>query len=537
MIVAEVSVSRQQLRRPDQFDHDSEELQGSRGEIRDQQECDTPHVSAFVCDGTPRSGCRSADNRSSAGPQEFQHDADLSARATSAHGVDTEPHRLAAGAAITGLASATQQQPLTVSSLLRQYVPDYVAQHRQQAAPQVQSTLAKLSLCRTAAMGSHRYHCDTCDTRTILYNSCGDRHCPQCAGAKRADWLAATSELLFPDIRYFQAVFTIPDQLSSLALGNRREIYDLLFHSAWQSLREVIADEQGFEAAAAMVLHTWNQKLESHAHVHALVPGGGPSLTGERRWVSSRRPGVRKCDGTYLVDADKLRLQFRTTFLAGLRRLSARGELKLQGEWAHLLDAAAFETWLAPLEQITRVAYIEPPPTAQSTPAHVVKYLARYLTGGPISDRRLISHENGEVTFLARTGKTTGGDDETEPVTLPGVEFVRRWSLHILPKGYTKTRRFGGFSNHHQKRYIAECAALLRAAGLVQTPGDSSASATSTASPNPGVTVEPAESSSDRRTPCCPTCKAKMRCLAADHRTSWKTVMRSHFRPRWYSDG
>ena len=407
-----------------------------------------------------------------------------------------------------------------------------MAKHRQQAAPQVQSTLAKLSLCRTAALGGRRYRCDACDTECTVYNSCGDRHCPQCAGAKRADWLTSTSELLLPGIRYFQVVFTIPDKLSSLALGNRREMYDLLFQSAWQSLSEVIAEEQGYEAAATMVLHTWNQKLEPHAHVHAVVPGGGPSLDGKDRWVTSRRPGVSNCNGKYLVNADELRLRFRKTFLSGLKRLYANGKLKLDGEWAHLRDSSAFAAWLAPLETITWVAYIEPPPTEQSSPEHVLKYLARYLTGGPISDRRLISHENGEVTFRARTGKTSGGDAQTEAITLSGTEFVRRWSLHILPKNYTRTRRFGGYCNRHQKRYIAECQALLDAAGASTTLPDAAASATPATLPIGDPSAE-----SDGRAPCCPTCGTHMQCIAADERSSWFMVMHSDSRPRWYNDG
>jgi len=416
-----------------------------------------------------------------------------------------------------------------VASLLREYAADYVRQFRRQAAPQVQSTLAKLSLCRTPALGDHWYRCDDCDSECHVYNSCGDRHCPLCAGAKRADWLTSTSTLLRPGIRYFQVVFTIPDTLSSLALGNRREIYNLLFHSAWQSLRDVIAHEQGFEAAAAMVLHTWNQKLESHAHVHALVPGGGPSLRGESRWVTSRRPRVRQCDGSYLVDADSLRQRFRETFLQGLKRLHTDGELKLEGEWEFLRDDTAFAAWLQPLETISWVAYIEPPPTEQSRPEHVVKYLARYLTGGPISDRRLISHEQGQVTFRARTGRTTGGDPtDFEPVTLPGSEFVRRWSLHILPKGFVKTRRFGGYSNHHRKRYLAACDELLPAADSPQ--------------PVPVESPDPNDSSDGDSTdaptePRCPHCGKPMRCVARQNRPGWFTVMNGPHRPRWYRNG
>ena len=135
------------------------------------------------------------------------------------------------------------------------------------------------------------------------------------------------------------------------------------------------------------------------------------------------------------------------------------------------------------------------------------------------------------MTFFARVGRKTGGDDETEPITLTGVEFVRRWSLHILPKGYTKTRRFGGFSNRHCQRYIAECGDLLIAAGL--------AAIVDVAAPLPKSAVENSDESTeiDRRAPCCPTCKVRMRRIAAEHRRSWKIVMRSHYRPHWYRDG
>ncbi len=133
----------------------------------------------------------------------------------------------------------------------------YIAHYGQQAAPQVQSTLAKLSLCRTAALGGRRYRCDDCEHECVLYNSCCDRHCPQCAGAKRADWIDSTKKLLLDGVNYFQVVFTLPSELSSLALGNRGKIYDLLFASAWSALKETIEKEQGFDPAALMVLHTW----------------------------------------------------------------------------------------------------------------------------------------------------------------------------------------------------------------------------------------------------------------------------------------
>ena len=322
---AAVSVPGKNARGADRFDDDSENVQGGRAESGAVEKRHSAHSSTFLRDRVARSGSRPVDDQSPAGSQEFLDHDDLSAREAGSPGIDAQSDRLAASQSTSWLAASTeqQQQQLNVAGLLRRYTPGYVVQYQQQAPPQVQSTLAKLSLCRTSALGGRKYRCISCEHETILYNSCGDRHCPQCAGAKRSDWLQSTLELLLPGVNYFQVVFTIPKLLSSLALGNRKAMYDLLFRSSWRALREIIAEEQGFEAAAGMVLHTWNQLLEQHAHTHAFVPGGGPSLTDPGRWITSRRPGVPRQDGPYLVDADALRHRFRELFLAGLRRLHA----------------------------------------------------------------------------------------------------------------------------------------------------------------------------------------------------------------------
>jgi len=291
------------------------------------------------------------------------------------------------------------------------------------------------------------------DAAPEVYNSCGDRHCPQCSGAKRADWLESTSELLLEGVDYYQVVFTMPEELARLALGNRWVMYRLLFRSAWEALKGVIEDEQQFEAAAVMVLHTWNQKLDHHPHVHAVVPGGGPSLTTSDRWKTSTAPKNRPWIDQWLVDADVLKDRYRERFLKNVRGAHRRGELKLEGEWSDLSDRSSFEKWLEPLESKSWVVHIEAPPQ-DCVPEQVVKYLARYLTGGPISGSRLVRHEDGQVTFTARKGTKTGGSRETEAMTVSGVEFVRRWSLHILPKGFTKTGRYGGYSNRHRQRYF-----------------------------------------------------------------------------------
>lgn len=317
----------------------------------------------------------------------------------------------------------------------------------------------------------------------------------------------------------------MPDELSSLTLGNRRVMFNLLFRSAWESLQTVVEDEQKFEVAAAMVLHTWNQKLDAHVHVHAVVPGGGPSLKRAGTWKAAQPPPHicrdRKSSAGapgWLCDADDLRFEFRTRFLAGLRRLRAKGELKLDNDWQHLRDKDAFETFLAPLERKPWVTYIQTPPSEASQPADVAKYLARYLTGGPISNRRIIAHDGRSVTFTARTGTTHGGSDETKDVDLPVLEFLRRWCLHILPSGFSRSRRFGGWSPRHRERYVAECRQLLRMKESGSEPVE--------------TFVDSAEDLSSSRS--CPTCGEALECVEVVFRTSWPDVFNSAFCPAWY---
>jgi len=381
----------------------------------------------------------------------------------------------------------------------------------------VQKVLGKLALCRTAALGGHEFECPQCRHRCWVYNSCIDRHCPLCSGGRRFDWLAKTSELLLPEIDYFQVVFTVPEQLSALMLGNRRATYRLLFHAAWEALRSMLRQELGCQPAALMVLHTWNQRLEHHPHLHALVPGGGPSLDGSQ-WVRSAHPHQRDRRKPYLVDNQLLSEQFRQAFLAGLTRLHRDGKLKLIARWSDLREPAAFAAWLETFREGPWVVYVEPPPTEHANPEHVLKYLARYLTGGPISDGRLLEHQDGWVTFWAR-GRDKQHGNQSEPYTLTGGEFTRRWSMHILPKGFVKSRCFGGFSCRHRQAYLDRCRELLGCA-----PAASGAAET--------AIQEPAE-------PCQPTraclkCTTPMVSVCYLERPGWRRVLNGPQGPWWY---
>jgi hypothetical protein len=191
--------------------------------------------------------------------------------------------------------------------------------------------------------------------------------------------------------------------------------------------------------------------------------------------------------------------------------------LQLEDSWSDLQNPTAFVAWLNELDACDWVVFIEPPETKDAQPEHVLKYLARYLTGGPISDRRLIAHQDGKVTFWARS-RDKGGGNPSEPYPLTGVEFTRRWALHILPKGFVKSRCFGGFSCRQRKAYLARCRTLL---GSPPVPAPPEASAD-----------EPAEA--EAFTPLCPRCQTPMKCVSRDERVGWRSVVRGPLGPAWY---
>jgi len=329
-------------------------------------------------------------------------------------------------------------------------------------------------------------------------------------GARRADWVDKTAQLLREGTEYFQVVFTIPDKLSSLVLGNRRALYRLLFRSAASALQRSIRDECGMQAAATMVLHTWNQRLGHHAHIHALVPGSGPSLDGTG-WVPCRytRATRKKPAKPFLVDNQELGRRFRDSYVRGVRRLIKAGVLEID-------DLAQINTVLDEVQACDWVVYIQPPPKDTSDPEDVLKYLARYMTGGPISDHRLIEVKNGRVYFWARSSDKSA---RQVPVSLPTLEFVRCWTLHILPKGFTKTRCFGGWSNTRRQAYQQQCE------GLQPIPSSEAADL-------PDASQPVLESSPDE-TIKCPHCQTEMVLESHTRRPSWRELFYGPDHPRW----
>ena len=396
---------------------------------------------------------------------------------------------------------------------------------------QVQSVLAKLTLCRTQALGGHEFRCTNCDSTIPVYNSCGDRHCPECSGSKRFNFSERANRVFLEGITYYQVVFTLPSELSRLALANRQELAHVLFKSAWKSLHKTIRQEQAYDPAAIMVLHTWNQKLESHWHVHAIVPGAGPGTEQDTWKTSQAPPDSQLCDDQYLVDAINLRTAFRKFALAKLKRLRARGELKLDTdpEFGDLRTETGWNALMKHLASLEWVSYIQPPPPASTGPSELVRYLSRYLTGGPISDARIVSANAHEVTFLAREGKIQGGQSKQVPITLSTTEFVRRWCLHIQPDQLTKTRYFGGWSNNRLSAYLDQCVRQMEQAQVPHSP-----EATEFMPPS-----EDAGGAEPSETRTCPHCREESLIKTVSwERPSWTKLFRhdSTQIPAWYAE-
>ena len=286
-------------------------------------------------------------------------------------------------------------------------------------------------------------------------------------------------------VPYFHLVFTLPATLSTLVLANRSALYGLLFRAAWQAVQALAAESEhlGAHVGAVFVLHTWGQNLHHHPHVHGVVPGGGLSADGTR-WVPTRSP-------KYLLCAKALSRKFRGKFLAGLKRLWRTGKLKLGGPLAGLTDELAFERWLTPLYEQDWVVHIQPPPKSCQGPEAVLKYLARYVAGAAISDHRLLSHENGKVTFW---GKNYRQGRKRETLRLSGVEFVRRWMVHVLPPGFVRVRYYGLLANSQRRAQVARCRQLLSSRVGEQEPCV------------PSRPAPPAAFPADAAAPGCPAC-------------------------------
>jgi hypothetical protein len=293
--------------------------------------------------------------------------------------------------------------------------------------------MSAIERCRTQALGGHRLHCEQCDVDRIAYNSCRNRHCPKCQGLKAEQWLAARQSELLP-VEYYHVVFTLPAQIAEVAYQNKALVYDLLFKVSAQTLMTIGRDPKhlGAQLGVTSVLHTWGSALTHHPHVHCIVPGGG--LDGER-WVACKR-------GFFLPVRVLSRL-FRRLLLERLRQAHRDAQLEFFGHLAFLANRDSFEHYLAPLAKTNWFVYAKKP---FAGPQAVLTYLSRYTHRVAISNHRLIAHDERGVTFAWKDYRTKRCV-RYKPMTLSTDEFIRRFLLHVLPKGLHRIRHYGLFAS------------------------------------------------------------------------------------------
>lgn len=338
--------------------------------------------------------------------------------------------------------------PLEVADIVRAAGKSFIEKNRSRLNWQHLRVLRAIERCRTAALGGHLDQCSRCGKQAISYNSCRNRHCGKCQTNARDKWLTDREKELL-NVPYVHVVFTLPHQLSPLALANKRILYDLLFRASAATLLEIAADPKhlGAEIGFMSVLHTWGQNVLHHPHVHCVIPAGGLSLD-HQRWI---RPHY-----AFFLPVKVLSRVFRGKFTAGLKKAFRKKELIFPGALAPLAQERAFCSFLRSLFRQDWVVYAKPP---FGGPRHVLHYLARYTHRVAISNHRLVAFADGQVTFR---WKDYAHGSKQKLMTVTAEEFLRRFLLHVLPHGFVRIRFFGFLANRRRKALLPVCHQLLR---------------------------------------------------------------------------
>jgi hypothetical protein len=334
-----------------------------------------------------------------------------------------------------------------VADILRAQGDRFLDRYRRSFDFQQLKAFGAIQRCRTAPLGGHIDACPQCGHQALSYNSCRNRHCPKCQAQAREHWLAARERELLAT-RYFHVVFTVPHELNVLALDNPRMFYDLLFTASAQTLLKVARDPKhlGAEIGVISILHTWGQNLLLHPHIHCAIPAGGLSPD-HSRWIRPRYP--------FFLPVKVLSRVFRGKFLAGLKRLHRRQQLRCAGPAAALADPKQFRQLLRRVHRQDWVVYAKP---AFGGPAKVLRYLGRYTHRIAISNHRLLAFDGERVSFRWKD-YARGGKQRT--MTLLATEFLRRFFLHVLPKSFVRIRYFGFLANRFRAHCLPLCQQLL----------------------------------------------------------------------------
>jgi hypothetical protein len=349
-----------------------------------------------------------------------------------------------------GPAAVARERPRhEVADVFRRYGDAYRLSHR--LPPSALRVMHAIDTCRTAPLGGHLERCTECGFERPAYNSCRNRHCPKCQSLPTARWLEARQAELLP-VDYFHTVFTVPHDLTPLILANKARLYQILFDAVADTLLTFGADPRhrlGGQLGFLAILHTWDQQLRFHVHLHCVVPGGALDVDGDR-WVSARP--------TFLFHVRALSRAFRRRFLTRLKTAWREQRLVLPASLTVRRSPTAFRAWLAALARKEWVVYAKPP---FGGPATVLDYLARYTHRVALSNHRLTAVADGHVSFSYRD-RQHGNVART--LALPAESFIDRFLLHVLPAHFLRIRHLGFLANRTKTRRLAQCRRLLYAA-------------------------------------------------------------------------
>ena len=337
--------------------------------------------------------------------------------------------------------------PLEVADIVRAAGDAFIERNRKWLRWMHVKVLRAIVRCRTAVLGGHLDECTRCGHRAIFYNSCRNRHCPKCQAGARERWIAARQKELLPT-RYLHVVFTLPHHLAPMVLQNKPLLYSLLYRSSAETLLEVARDPRhlGAEIGFFSVLHTWSQKLNLPPHVYCVIPAGGLALD-HTHWVRSQE--------NFFLPKPVLHKVFRGKFVDALKQAFQNNQLCFHGDLKLLAPPKTFAAWLRPLHRKKWVVHLKRP---FGGPEHVLKYLGRYTHRVAISNHRLVSFSDGQVTFRWRD---SAHHNEQKLLTLPVDEFLRRFLLHLLPQGFVRIRNFGFLANRKRATLLPLCFQLF----------------------------------------------------------------------------
>jgi hypothetical protein len=344
---------------------------------------------------------------------------------------------------------------IEVADIFRSAGPAYRTAHTGHLSLDKLKVMSAIEHCRTAVMGGHTEACTDCGHWRVAYNSCRNRHCPRCQGAAARTWLAEREAGLLP-VGYFHVVFTLPAEVADIAYQNKAAVYGLLFQAASETMTTIAADPKhlGARIGITAVLHTWGSAMTHHPHIHMIVPGGGIARD-STRWIASRP--------AFLLPVRVLGKLFRRLFLTRLIALQDAGRLAFYGSHAHLADRRAFLRHLSPVRKKNWVVYAKPP---FAGPQAVLAYLSRYTHRLAISNSRLLHFGEAGVTFRYKNYRLDGADRQ-QTMTISADEFIRRFLLHVLPKGFHRIRHYGLLAGATRKSQLERARQLLGVAPLV----------------------------------------------------------------------